>query len=90
VTIFATDGTATFGNDYILPPIPVIFRAGANLDSNPTQDVQFTIRNDQVAEGQESFTLYLGVITAPGDTINLGAISSIVVTITDDDGAAAP
>jgi len=87
VAINAANGTASAGSDYSLATILVTFPAGADLGATPTQTVTFTLPNDQLIEGSETFSLSLGAITAAADSITLGGTASTTVTIGDDDGA---
>lgn len=74
-----SNGTAAGGSDYLLAAGTVSFGAG---ETSKTFEVQIT--NDQLAEGNETLNLAL---SAPTGLATLGAPSTAVLTIVDDEVA---
>lgn len=73
------DGTAVAGQDYYATNGMVTF--GAN---ELTQTIVLPIKNDLVAEGDETVQLHL---TSPGGGATLGTISNAVLRILDDESS---
>lgn len=89
----ATGGAscATAGVDYTPASGTFTFPSNANgAATTQTATVTFTICNDTLFEGTESFTVQLGTINStPGSTPTLvGGSSSATITILDDDANA--
>jgi CSLREA domain-containing protein len=78
-TVSETDGTATSPGDYTNAPLAVSFAGGQTSAS-----VNLPIVNDTLFEGDETVNLALGSVTGGA---SLGAQTSAVLTIVDDDVA---
>jgi len=79
VDITFTNGLATVGNnDFAQTTLSVPFAAG---ETGP-KTVNFEIKGDDIVEGDEDFQINIGTITGKAKA---GAISTVDVTITDDD-----
>ena len=79
VPVTATAGTATAGEDYtaLAADAMVTFATGST-----TQTVNVPIINDDVPEGEETFTVAFGTLPSG---VPSGTPDSVTVTITDDD-----
>ncbi|MBI1308035.1 MAG: T9SS type A sorting domain-containing protein [Bacteroidetes bacterium] len=78
-TISATGGTAVKGTDYNASiPGTVSFAAG----SSTNEKVTLTLIDNSTAQGSRTLILTL---SAPSAGVDLGADSSMIITITDDD-----
>ncbi|NDA66246.1 MAG: hypothetical protein EBY09_06345, partial [Verrucomicrobia bacterium] len=73
----SVNGTALHGSDYLGVTNTLTF--GTNVAS---QNITVPILNDQIQEPSETFTVNLGL---PGGEASLGANTSVVVTILDND-----
>ena len=81
VTVSTADGTAEAASDYTAPTTILTF------DGTESETETFTvpITNDNIAEGDETFTVSLGTPSGTTTTINTASIAT--VTITDNDYA---
>jgi VCBS repeat-containing protein len=77
VTLMTLDGTATDGKDYIAREDPIIFAAGETQQYFP-----ITIKDDFIAEGDETVTL---ILTKPTNGAVLGTQNYAVLKIFDDE-----
>ncbi|MET0657094.1 MAG: Calx-beta domain-containing protein [Steroidobacteraceae bacterium] len=82
VTVASSDGTATAGQDYTALNTTVNFAAGDTAAKNVT----LTIAEDAQGEADETFVVSL---TAPTGGAQLGAVSTAIVTIRDNEPAPA-
>jgi hypothetical protein len=81
VTVSTSNGTATAGADYTAVSQTVAF---ANADT-ANKTISIPINNDTLGEGNETINI---VLSNPTGGATLASLSSAVLTITDDDGAA--
>ena len=75
---FTLSGSATPGEDFIVPVSPVVITAGST-----TATISIVIKNDQVDEGAETVT----VTISPTEEILIEGNPSATITIQDDDFA---
>jgi hypothetical protein len=79
VAYHTADDSARFGSDYALTSGALIFSAGET-----TKTITVPIVDDNRAQGNRTFRVALG---SPGGGATLGPVSTIAVTIHDDDAA---
>ena len=84
-----TGDTATAGEDYTVPGTPALeFTTGELSSGTASKNISIAITEDMVYEGNETFTVQLGMPTGAvvGDSFALEDLSSsTVVTITEND-----
>ena len=84
VAVSDTAGTAATTDDYTRTTSSITFGVGAL--SGETQTINSTIADDRLVEGNEGYTLNLGTVTdGSGGQVTLGAQTSHVITITDNE-----
>ena len=82
VTVSTSNGTATAGSDYTAVSTTVSFAAGDTANKT----VSIPITDDALVEGNETVNVAL---STPTGGATLGSPNTAVLTITDNDGAAA-
>jgi hypothetical protein len=89
VSITPTNQTAVMGVDYTLPAVPQLVTFPADAGQLAQQDYRYTLLDDAVDEGDETFVLTVGSPSSavPAMLTNITASDSLTVTIENDDFA---